>query len=198
MSRPRSRAVSLALLGVGGAIASASAVAPWVTLDADDGLVGATVTVTGSALAPLAVAAGVVAMASVAALLAVRRWLRMVVAVVVGVLALAATAQTVAFVVATEERARDWWRIEVGALADEAGVAATAWPVVTVLGLALVVVGSVVVLARGAGWSGLSSRYDAPGSARTPPSTGGDDSPHPDLWQALDRGEDPTGDDLPA
>jgi uncharacterized membrane protein (TIGR02234 family) len=172
-------------------------VAPWATVGADDGLVGVQVTVTGSALAPLAVAAGVVAMASVAALLAVRRWLRLVVAAVVGLLALGAMAQAVAVVVATDERARDWWRIEVGALADEAEVTTTAWPVVTVLGLALVVAGSVLVLARGSGWSGLSSRYDAPGSVRTAPPTGSDDAPDPDLWQALDRGEDPTRDDPP-
>jgi hypothetical protein len=48
----------------------------------------------------------------------------------------------------------------------------------------------VLVALRGAGWSGLTRRYDdatASGRAGEPV----------DLWRALDRGEDPTRDSAP-
>jgi hypothetical protein len=58
-----------------------------------------------------------------------------------------------------------------------------AWAVVELaLGLAVTGVGYRVA-ARGAGWPGLGSRYDAPPTAADPARSS---------WEALDRGEDPT------
>lgn len=198
-SRP-ARWVALAVLGLGGALTSLGAAQPWARLAADDGLTVLSVQVTGSALAPLAPAAGLVGLAAVLAVLAVRTTTRRVVAVVVAVLATAAVAQAVAAWADLAERARRWWAVEVGDLADTAQVALTAWPAVTIGGLVLVAVGAGVVLLRGADWSGLSSRYERPG---TPPAAGasGSGAAPPtsagDLWQALDRGDDPTDSEHP-
>lgn len=91
--------------------------------------------------------------------------------------------------------ARGWARRAVGVLLVVAGGAAVAvgldtsswWAVVG--GLATLVAGAWTVW-RGPTWTRLSPRYD-----RT---AGTDGSPHA-LWDALDRGEDPTQerDDLP-
>lgn len=194
MRRPGSRSTALLLLVTGGLLTLLAGAASWVSLSAEDGLAGADVTVTGAQLVPLATAAGVVGLAAAGALLAVRRGLRVVVAAVVTGVSLLALVQTATVALALVERARQWWRVEVGALADTAEVTTTWWPVMSLAGLACVLGAGVLVLARGTGWAGLSSRYDAPADARRQRS-GADRGADPDVWQALDRGEDPTRDD---
>ncbi|WP_042395732.1 TIGR02234 family membrane protein [Streptacidiphilus carbonis] len=78
------------------------------------------------------------------------------------------------------------------------GVEHTLWPWAGALGGVLLILGGLLVLARGRDWPGMSSRYDAPGSAAGRPraaaakrATPDRESPA-DLWKALDRGEDPT------
>lgn len=61
------------------------------------------------------------------------------------------------------------------------------WPWVTLLGGVLIAVGGLLVVARGRHWPGMGSRYEAPGG-RAPRRT----ATSADLWNALDRGEDPT------
>lgn len=94
-------------------------------------------------------------------------------------------------------------------------VSATMWPYLTVVGAALVVAAGVVAVWHGRRWPGMSSRYEAPASSSAsgrPGSTTrhsarpedsasipaarapGDSAPAArELWDALDRGEDPTG-----
>jgi hypothetical protein len=50
----------------------------------------------------------------------------------------------------------------------------------------LVLAAGVIAVVRGRRWAQMGSRYDAPGAARL--SAEGS----PALWDALDRGEDPT------
>lgn len=57
---------------------------------------------------------------------------------------------------------------------------------VTLLGCGMVVVAALLVVARGRRWSGLGSSYDAPGAAVPEPVT------DKGVWDALDRGDDPT------
>ncbi len=57
------------------------------------------------------------------------------------------------------------------------------WPVVCGLGAVLMVAGGVVAVVRGGGWAGMSARY-----TREPPPPTDDRA----LWDALDRGDDPT------
>ncbi|HET8662477.1 MAG TPA: Trp biosynthesis-associated membrane protein [Micromonosporaceae bacterium] len=59
------------------------------------------------------------------------------------------------------------------------------WPAACLLGGVLVAGAGVAALRRGRDWPALDSRYD-----RRPPVTRGD-TPE-ELWNALDRGEDPT------
>ena len=58
------------------------------------------------------------------------------------------------------------------------------WPYAAVVGGLLLLAAGVLVVVRGRRWAELSSRYDAP-SAPKPASEAS-------LWDALDRGEDPT------
>lgn len=191
MSRVSAKAAALLLLGAGGGIALLASSASWATLSADDGLAGASATATGAALAPLSVALGVVGLAAVPAVLAVRRWLRMVVAAIVLALGVATIVQVVGVALDLTSSARTWWQVEVDALAQTADVAVTAWPAVALLGSGLVVVGAGLVLVRGSAWRGLSSRYDAPAAAPGDARHAGAAS-DVDAWQALDRGDDPT------
>jgi hypothetical protein len=59
------------------------------------------------------------------------------------------------------------------------------------VGGALAVAAGILVAALGPGWSTLSSRYAATPTATTTPAADGRPASH-DLWDALDRGEDPT------
>lgn len=59
------------------------------------------------------------------------------------------------------------------------------WPAACLLGGVLVAGAGVAALRRGRGWPALGSRYE-----RRPPVTRGDTPA--ELWDALDRGEDPT------
>lgn len=201
MTSQTTRVTALALLALGGALTTLGAAQPWARLAGDDGLTVVSVQVTGSALAPLAPAAGLVGLAAVLAVLAVRTRTRRVVAVVVLLLAVAALAQTALAWAELTQRARRWWAVEVGNLvAERAQIELTAWPAATLAGLVLVAGGAGVVLVGGAGWSGLSRRYERPGG---PPAAGAPGSgtaaatDEVDLWQALDRGDDPTDVDRP-
>jgi uncharacterized membrane protein (TIGR02234 family) len=78
--------------------------------------------------------------------------------------------------------------------AGSSDVAATWRPLLALAGAVLTGVSAAVVVRRGRGWAGLSRRYDGPtapsAGAATPSSEPADGGPA--LWDALDRGEDPT------
>jgi uncharacterized membrane protein (TIGR02234 family) len=65
-------------------------------------------------------------------------------------------------------------------LEGEASVRAA--PYVALLGAVLIVMAGLLVVVRGRTWGSMSSRYDAPAQKQREPS----------MWDALDRGEDPT------
>jgi uncharacterized membrane protein (TIGR02234 family) len=188
----RSRTVSLVLLGAGGALALLATTRPWVSLQADDALTEISVDVTGAAVAPLSIAVAVVAVAAVVAVPAVRGWLRRGVGIVVLVLAVAAFAGVVGVLADLTARARAWWAVEVGGVADTAQAAVTpVWPILTIAGLLVLAAGASIVVVRGGQWSGLSARYERSGQPR-PRIAGSAAALDQDPWQALDRGEDPT------
>ena len=72
---------------------------------------------------------------------------------------------------------------------------ATGWPALAVVGGALVAAGGAVIAVRGRRWAALSARYDAP-AVRAEQEPVGDEKggtrQERALWEALDRGEDPT------
>jgi len=104
---------------------------------------------------------------AVGALLASRRWGR----IVVGVLLLA---------------------VGLGAVAVAlVGGRASAWSYVALLGGLLLALGGALAAVRGRRWAALSGRYDAPAAREERPVA----RPEVAAWDALDRGEDPTAAD---
>jgi uncharacterized membrane protein (TIGR02234 family) len=119
------------------------------------------------AVKPLALAA----LAGAAALLATRRRARTAVGALLVVVALGAVA---AAVVASFPQTT--------AAVQEYPI----WRFVVIAGALPVLVAGVTAVARGARWSEMSARYDAPGTVR-------EKDPDVALWDALDQGDDPTG-----
>jgi uncharacterized membrane protein (TIGR02234 family) len=68
---------------------------------------------------------------------------------------------------------------------------ARTWPVLALLAGALGVAAGVTTVLRGRGWPGMGRRYERDAAAVLPPRT--DEDRAQAAWQALDRGEDPTG-----
>jgi len=125
---------------------------------------------TGASLAPALPALGVVAIAGAGGLLATRGPVRRL----VGGLLVAAALGALALVVRV--------------LAD--GGVGAGWPVACLLGACLFGAAAVVAVRDGGRWPVMGSRY-----GRSAPRPGGvpQTAPaHPELWDALDRGEDPT------
>jgi hypothetical protein len=117
---------------------------------------------TGSALYPWLPALGLVALAGAGALLATRGLVR----AAVGVLLLLCG---------------------FGLIAGAAGHFPGGWPVATALGGLLVAGAGGLALVRGRRWPALGARYDRPaGAAARAPQSGAE------VWDALDRGDDPT------
>jgi uncharacterized membrane protein (TIGR02234 family) len=83
-----------------------------------------------------------------------------------------------------------------GALVDAGvdDVAVTHRPLLATAGAAVTALAGTVVTARGRRWAALSRRYETPATRDQAavddpaPAT----APGPELWDALDRGEDPT------
>ncbi|MFI5527952.1 TIGR02234 family membrane protein [Kitasatospora sp. NPDC051853] len=69
-------------------------------------------------------------------------------------------------------------------------VSHTAWPWVAFAGGLLLAVAGALTIRHGRSWPAMGSRYEAP-ARKAAPKTKGSGTPA-DIWQALDRGEDPT------
>lgn len=154
---------------------------PWASVARPAPFHGA-VAVSGTALTPLPAAAGLLGLAAVAGLLATRRNGRVAVG---ALLALVAAGTVAAAVQATGRHAV----LAAAALtAPGAAPALTAWRWVAVAGAVVLVAAGAAAAGRGRHWPAMGARYDGP-RARPAPAT----DEHEILWQALDRGEDPTG-----
>ncbi|MFI6979648.1 TIGR02234 family membrane protein [Embleya sp. NPDC050154] len=69
-------------------------------------------------------------------------------------------------------------------------VSHTIWPWFAAVGGALILLAGLFVVLRGRRWPGMSNRYEAPGGKAAAVKRG--PVRNADLWNALDRGEDPT------
>lgn len=165
------RAITVAVLT---AVAAAglglyAATRVWLTVSRDRPapLPDELVETTGGQLAAWSVPAGVVAVAGAIALIAGTGWARRIVAGLVGVSGLGLAA------------------------AGGLGLARAAgfWPIVTVVAGVAVAAVAVWTLRAGADWPGMSARYDR--TTATPTGAAIADDPTA-LWDALDKGEDPT------
>jgi uncharacterized membrane protein (TIGR02234 family) len=154
----------------------------WTSLDVPAGpLAGAReVGSTGAELVPGVRALGLAGLAGVVALVATRRAGR----VVVGVVLLLVGAGTVAAVVLP-----DLASATLRAQGADGRVATRAWPSVTAAGGLLVAAAGGLTVLRGRSWPAMGQRYETPGApGAAPAQPAGERS----LWEALDRGEDPT------
>ncbi|GAA3451214.1 Trp biosynthesis-associated membrane protein [Dactylosporangium matsuzakiense] len=119
---------------------------------------------TGTDIAPWLPALAVVALAGAGALFATRAAARLVVGVL---LVLAGLGTAVASLVTLDDHVK------------------VAWPLLATLGGLIVLAAGVVTIRAGRSWPGMSARYERPTQRKATVS-------QHDLWDALDRGEDPT------
>jgi uncharacterized membrane protein (TIGR02234 family) len=122
-------------------------------------------------------------LAAAAAVPATRRLGRVVVGVLVlaaGVGIIAVVGRALADPDAAMRRAGPFVDVHV-----TSGVHLGGWPYVAIVGAVLLVLAGLLVVVRGRHWTSMSARYDAP--VARPAGEGS-------LWEALDRGEDPTED----
>lgn len=171
---------ALVLLAAGRGWASASVTLP-------PPLPSRSVTLTGGDLAPAVNGLGLAGLAGLAGIIATRGVAR----VVVGVLIVAIGGG----VVASSAGATGGGRVlaELGNRVSLTGatthVQTNSWWLAAVAGGVLLAAAGVDTVVRGRRWPGMSSRYEAPGTAveRAAPNTG-------NLWDSLDSGADPTAD----
>jgi uncharacterized membrane protein (TIGR02234 family) len=180
--RELSTAVLLCL--VGAFVVLVAAGRAWTSVEVPAGPLAdaRTATRTGADLVPGVRALGLVGLAGVVALAATRRTGRTLVG---GVLLL--TGAGVVAAVLGADLATATVRTE----GLEGAVTMTAWPWLTATGGGLLAAAGLLTTLRGRSWSALGRRYEAPATAAT--ATAAPQEPTGrGLWEALDRGEDPT------
>jgi Tryptophan-associated transmembrane protein (Trp_oprn_chp) len=179
MTARRALAFAVAGCALGAAVALLAATRTWTVQETRQSAPPAVLRTprTGSALEPWLAALALVALAGAGALLAT--WGRS--RALVGVLLVLAGAGVLAG--------------GVRGLVAVAGVTA-AWPVLAVAGALMICGGGGWAALRGRHWPAMGSRYERPGVPRTPaedrPQRGGPSASDVAMWDALDRGEDPT------
>lgn len=202
----RALAAALAAGALGAALVLVAAGKTWTRGTAPFGGGGTPVHATGTQTTALAGGLALVGLASLVAVFAVRRLARYAVAALLALSGLG-------IAVTVPARRGDHHALD-DAAATATGlsrttathVTLTAWPWVAVAGGALLFLAGLLALRYGPRWPAMSSRYDrpaglragaSPGERRRPGAAGRAPAPvDPDrpesLWQALDRGEDPT------
>ena len=184
-------AVLLSLAGAGVLLLALTQV--WVEVEGAPGLSIETLSdrVAGGDLAPGALACAYVALAGVAALIATRGWGRVLVGVLIAaaaVVALLDVAPLASGDTLTHRTFEHLAHCTTDGCSSDRTVhpAFSGWPWIASAGALLVLLGGGLTIVRGRRWAGLGSSYDAPGAAPPEPVT------EKGVWDALDRGDDPT------
>jgi uncharacterized membrane protein (TIGR02234 family) len=201
----REFAAALALGVLGAGVALLGSREPWahVRFPAQNPIPGSTAALTGQDLAPAASALAIAGLACLAAVIATRRLFRRITGLLLAGfgagIAVVAVISSRGGHVAAAAAAHAPGPFGAGAAAHPATagprpqitmVAFPWWAVALAGGLVLVGAGALTVW-RGTRWPGMSSRYERPGGA--PPVSGPVQSRDPaTVWEALDRGTDPT------
>lgn len=195
IDRLTSKRLVLVLVLVSGVVILVSGSREWVSGSADNAVLGVTVLHgRGSDVAPGALAAALVGLASAVAVATSGTVVRLIAAVTALLAAVLCTALIIGILVdpgaalgnlAAEGTGRSGTVAAVGRVGGWAWVALAAALAMAVGGL-----GAMVGARR---WSGLSSRYDAPVAGDVSQRQGGEPAPgHDSAWDQLSRGEDPT------
>ncbi len=142
---------------------------------------------TGTELVPGLTALGLVGLAGVVALAATRRTGR----TLVGLVLLATGVGVVAAVLSAHATTL---AEELPGQPTDSAAHLTAWSFVTALGGALLLAAGALTVLRGRSWPALGQRYEAPATTTTTTTARQPTEPLTEkgLWEALDRGEDPT------
>lgn len=180
----------LAGLG-GGTLATLAATRTWATATGEAAGVEVTAEASGTSAAPLPWALALVALASWGAILALRGRARVVVAALGTLAALGGLLAAGFGLDEAHDRAADA-AADRGAAADSVTTALTAWPWITLVGLVVAAGAGAVAVRRSPRWPAMGARYDAPTGAATSAAHLADDAGARELWDALDRGVDPT------
>lgn len=189
MTPRRELATAIASCLLGAAVVLVAAGRPWTSLTLSQGalLPPLQLAPAGRALDPAAGALGLVGLAGVVALAATRRRGRLVVGALLGLAGggVAVTSvRTGLGLRAAVERSGLLERVTGATPPLPGSMSATAWPWLSAAGGVLLVLAGILVISRGPAWAALSARYETP--ARRP------EPGEASLWEALDRGEDPT------
>ncbi|MEV0399184.1 Trp biosynthesis-associated membrane protein [Actinoallomurus sp. NPDC050550] len=189
----RRELAAAALLGaVGAGLAAGFTGRTWATVTVRGGmnLMPSLQPLTGRSLSGGVAALGLAGLAGIAALLATRGWARTAVGVLLtgfGVLiaVLSPLAVRHAHVISAAAN-----RTNLTRLTGDVTVHVNGWWIAALAGGVLLAAAGLLTVVRGRRWPGMSARYDRPGTAPRP----GDDPAS--LWKSLDRGDDPTSEDL--
>jgi uncharacterized membrane protein (TIGR02234 family) len=198
--------IALALGALGACVALLGTREAWAHsyFPAQNPIPGSTVAVTGQDLAPAVAALAIAGLACLAAVIATRRVFRRITGLLLaafgaGIAVAAATSASGGHVAAA---AAAHAPAPYGGAAAHPGagprpeitMAAFPWWVVALAGGLLLVTAGVLTVCRGGRWPGMSSRYERPGGAvKGAGEAGGATARDPaTVWEALDRGTDPT------
>lgn len=186
----RRRIVLVALLAA--ALAFAATTAAWVRAEVPTVIETVEISVSGAQASPVVQAASLAAAASALAIAIGRRWGARIGAVVVSCCGLAVVVGSLT----VPGRAHDVAAaaaVEVGGVREIAGEAAvTAAPYLTaVVGVALLAAGVLALVSAGS-WQAAGQRYDR-GAAAGPPRPRNEAERAIADWDALERGDDPSG-----
>ncbi|SFT73147.1 trp region conserved hypothetical membrane protein [Geodermatophilus amargosae] len=195
----REPGAAVAGCAVAGGLALSAGGQTWatVTVTRTPPLPPVTETLTGSAVAPLVTAAGLLLLAAAVAVLAVRGAGRIAVGLLVALAGAALGWSALRVLVGGPDTAA------AGPGEQRAADLAAAWPVLVVVAAVVAVATGLLVAVRGRRWPAMGRRYErGPGAAQAqaqaqaqaPERTRTDEDRALDAWRALDRGDDPTDD----
>ncbi|SDY20481.1 trp region conserved hypothetical membrane protein [Geodermatophilus africanus] len=194
MSDRREMAAAVVGLAAAGGLALSTGGQTWLTATVarPEPLPPVTEQLTGSALAPLVPAGGLVLLAAAVALVAVRGGGR----VLVGLLAAVAggvLGWSGLRTVGTDGGAAAAGVVGSGTPAGTVTAEVSAgWPLLALLAGLLAVAAGLLTVLRGRSWPGMGRRYERTAAAPAAPRPRTDEDRALDAWRALDRGEDPT------
>ncbi len=155
----------------------------WVTNAHDPGGLAEMVPPTGGDLSPVLSPLALAGLAGVVAVVAARGVGRRLIGALLALCGLAAALGV--WTATDQEGVRTWLRENnvLGGAASPVWDTVALWPAVAGLGAALMLAGGVAAVGWGGRWAGMSRRYE-----RVPDQVADDRA----LWDALDRGDDPT------
>lgn len=194
MTTRRFYAMTLLVMGLGGLGAVVAYGATWVTATvpvfAGEPTPTRIVELTGSMLIPFGSAAGWVGLASMAGVIATRSWGRVGIGIIAALAGAAAGVPALAFLLSRGPLVNSALK------GDEAlSVQGNAWWLIAALSGLAVMVSGLLTARFGRSWSAMSPRYERERSDQPGGSQDGrrqDRSGSLQMWDALDRGEDPT------